>query len=119
MFLEILQDPEVPVAATELSEQLNTYLILGLGAVSSGIMSVLKKVVPKFDALPAVVKSLVVPILVAAGLFISSFTGVAGLPANPLDFDQGSITLILASLSSMGLHAVWKAAKLPSINDEG
>ena len=31
----------------------------------------------------------------------------------------GSITLILASLSSMGLHAVWKAAKLPSINQPG
>ena len=119
MFLEILQDPEVPVVVDELGKQLNTYLILGLGAVASGIMSVLKKVVPKFDALPAVVKSLVVPILVAAGLFVSSFTGVVGLPANPLDFDQGSITLILASLSSMGLHAVWKAAKLPSINTGG
>ena len=50
MFLEILQDPEVPVVVDELGKQLNTYLILGLGAVASGIMSVLKKVVPKFDA---------------------------------------------------------------------
>lgn len=120
MLLELLvQDPEATTEVADLVTQLSAYLVLGLGAASAAIMSVLKKVVPKFNGLPDVAKSAIMPVLVAAGVVIGGFTGVEGLPANPLDFDVGSITLILASLSSMGLHAVWKAAKLPSINQPG
>lgn len=97
-------------------EAFSELLVMVLGIVASFIMDLLRKVMPKLNALPSTVRSVVMLVIAALVTWIGGLLGVS-LPADPGTWDANVINSILVALVGMGSHAIGKAInkdRLPS-----
>lgn len=105
--VQAASDSLANVAGSVAGEQVTSLVTIGLGLVTTLVMTVARKGMAALDAAPAIVKSVVVIAFAQAATWLSSLTGIA------INGDLSSLDVTLAGVvvaaAGMGIHALLKA----------